>query len=759
MRNLILSGVLSLVFFISFAQQRTDILLNKLQAAGEDTVKVAALNELCWEYKNINPEKALKYGMEALELAKELLENSTSQDEIAINKKGVATSLNNIGVVHDYQGNYDDALNYYLQAQKINEELNDRISIATSLNNIGVIYYYLGNDQSAIDSYLQALEIRKELSKSPDPVVALAAKQGVAGSLNNIGLVYLNRGSITRNSDDYDKAIDYFMQSLEIKEELEDSPDEAVAKAGKQGIARSLSNIGMVYKYRGDLSGNPDDYEKVVQYYLDGLEKFEELGDKKGMVINMINIGEVYSIHGKNDKAIEQLEKSLDIAEEIGAKSEITACFKKLSALYQGKNNLEKALEYQKLYSQMKDSVLNEESGKQIIEMQTKYESEKKEKQIEIQTLELSRQELKLKKNRILRYALIIGLGLALSLAFLLYNRYRIKQKANAELSSAYDIIAEKNEAITDSIEYAKTIQQAIMPKEEEMKEALPGHFVFFQPREIVSGDFYWFKAAPPRPSPSDSYREWRAVEGPFIAACDCTGHGVPGAFVSMIGNDLLNQIIIEKNVNDPGEILSLLNNGIKSVFTHEDEQEAQDGIDMALCHLSPALSEGEGESSREIPFISSEKNNGYLLQFAGANNPLYIIRMEEGRGSASPGYLSGRDENKEINEQNNPSYILQEIMGDRQKIGGKTEFNYNFTTHKIELQKGDTIYIFTDGYTDQFNEQTGRKFSTKRFKELLLSIQSKSMHEQKEIVSKTINEWKGKEDQIDDMLVIGIKV
>jgi len=256
--------------------------------------------------------------------------------------------------------------------------------------------------------------------------------------------------------------------------------------------------------------------------------------------------------------------------------------------------------------------------------------------------------------------------------------------------------IEEQKKDITDSIVYAKHIQEAILPELEKVQSVLTESFILFKPKDIVSGDFYWFT---------------QKKERVIFAACDCTGHGVPGAFVSLIGNDLLNQIIIEKDKDNPGEILSLLSMGMKSVFTRTgSEQQAKDGMDMSLCVFD---------------------KNFKTLEFAGAQNPLFLIRRGE----------------------------LIQIKGDKQPIGGSTELNYHFTNHKIELQKGDTIYIFSDGYQDQFGGDKDKKFTSRRFKQLLLDIQGESMENQKQILVQTIEKWKGDRVQLDDILVIGVKI
>jgi len=256
--------------------------------------------------------------------------------------------------------------------------------------------------------------------------------------------------------------------------------------------------------------------------------------------------------------------------------------------------------------------------------------------------------------------------------------------------------LAEKNEEITASITYAQNIQRAILPSVRSIEKGFTDSFVLFRPRDIVSGDFYWY-----------ADKEDKS----FIAACDCTGHGVPGAFVSMIGNNLLNQIILEKNIENPGEIISQLNRGVKFAFTQEGEQEAQDGMDMVLCVL--------------------DKKKG-ILQFAGANNPIILIRDDE----------------------------FEVIKADRKSIGGDTSVDFNFQNFELEIKKGDTFYMFTDGYPDQFGGGKGKKFMMKRYREMISENYKKPMSEQREIYHQVLLDWMGTEyEQIDDILVIGVKV
>ena len=267
-------------------------------------------------------------------------------------------------------------------------------------------------------------------------------------------------------------------------------------------------------------------------------------------------------------------------------------------------------------------------------------------------------------------------------------------QKAEAEKYKL--IIEEKNRNITDSIYYAKRIQLAKLPRTEKISASLPQSFVLFKPKDIVSGDFYFF------------HRSNHLV---YIAASDCTGHGVPGALMSMIGSDKLMDSVSKSS--DPSEILKHLNRGIKySLHQSDGDESIRDGMDLALCS------------------INTENNN---LQFAGANRPLWIIRK-------------GKTE-------------IEEIKGTNMAIGGRTVDDQNFESHQLKLMKGDTFYITTDGYADQFGGIDGKKLMTRKFKEILINIQDKPMQEQELYLENYIENWKAGTEQLDDILVIGVRL
>lgn len=271
-----------------------------------------------------------------------------------------------------------------------------------------------------------------------------------------------------------------------------------------------------------------------------------------------------------------------------------------------------------------------------------------------------------------------------------------------------------KHREVIDSVNYAKRIQEAILPSLNEISECFPNSFVLFKPKNIVSGDFYWF-----------SQKNGKKI----IASIDCTGHGVPGAFMSVIGSTLLNQIVNEKGITDPAEILNHLNNGVNhSLHQSQTGSESRDGMDAAVCCFEePFLTSTPSANGEEIKSAEITVS----LQYAGANRPLYYIK-------------------------NN---ILEEIKADKFPIGG---LDYNdqkrFSTHTFQIKKNDTIYICTDGFADQFG-QNNKKLKTKKFKEVLLSIQDSSMEEQKKYLDTFIENWRENLEQTDDILVIGIRV
>jgi serine phosphatase RsbU (regulator of sigma subunit) len=277
-----------------------------------------------------------------------------------------------------------------------------------------------------------------------------------------------------------------------------------------------------------------------------------------------------------------------------------------------------------------------------------------------------------------------------------MFNRYRLKEKTNKLLEEQNLIISEKNKDISDSINYAKKIQDAILPSQSEIEKVFPEQFILSLPKDVVSGDFYWFT----------QYEHLKL----FVVA-DCTGHGVPGAFMSMIGNTLLNNIVIERNITRPDLILNELRKEIIKALKQGEDSQSKDGMDISLICLN---------------------TNTNILQAACANNPIWIIKKDRS---------------------------LIEIKADKQPIGYVSNVFKDFTLHDIQLEKGDSFYQFTDGYADQFGGEKGKKFKYNQLKEILIEHKELPLKQQMVVLKNTFDKWRGNLQQIDDVLVSGIRV
>ncbi len=670
-----------------------------------------------------NYPKAVEYYQKALKINEELGR-----------KSGIAANLGNIGNVYDDQSNYPKALEYYQKALKINDELGNKSGIAINLGNIGNVYDDQSNYPKAVEYYHKSLKINEELGN----------KSGIARNLLNIGLVY-------QDQSNYPKALEYYHKSLKICEEL----------GNKYGIALNLGNIGNIYE-------NKSNYPKALKYYQKALKIQEEIGYKYGIAINLGSTGELYNDLKQHTKAIQYANQALTIAKETGALELEKSAYSVLANAYKGLNNYRKALEYKDKWIELNDSIFNTEKTKALADMNARYESEKKEQQIKQQQTELKaskalaeKEKAEKERQHTQRNLFIIAFGLMIVLAVFVFRSYRQKKKANTLLTIQKQEIAEKNEElnqqneeirsqrdeiekqknkiekihkeVSQSIDYAQRIQTSILPDGKIMQKYLSDYFVFFKPKDVVSGDFYWA-----------THIENHTV----IAVADCTGHGVPGAFMSMLGTSFLREIVQKEYITHTGVILRKLRKEIIKALKQTGEQgEQKDGMDMAIIS------------------INYETN---VVQFSGANNPLYLITNDELRitntdSTAVKLFDNPESFKEDISDKNLKSKIqnlklLYEIKPDKMPIAIYEKMD-SFTTHEIQLEKDDQLYLFSDGYADQFGGTKGKKFKYKPFKQLLIDNCKLTMQEQKEILEKLFEEWKGTNEQVDDITVVGIKI
>ncbi|MDM8517740.1 adenylate/guanylate cyclase domain-containing protein [Desulfobacterales bacterium HSG16] len=363
--------------------------------------KLDALNQLVKAYWGSAPLKSVSYGKMALQ-----------QAELSGDAKDVAEALNNIGVAFKNMGDYEQAMDYYLNALKIRETLSDRKEIANSLHNVGVLYDYLLNYEKALEYYHQALTIREEIGD----------KKGIASSYNNIGIIH-------HFSEEYQKALDYYHRALNLRKQIED----------KKGVGSSMNNSGAAYRALGN-------HKEALSYFLKAINIFKELNDTYEVANISNNIGELYLELEQYPKAEEYLKLGLSLGKKIGAKELIRESYEFFSRLHVADKDYQKALEYFKLSADVKDMIFTEENSRKIADMETKYEMEKKEKEIELLKKDNDIQQLEVGKQKLLRNSFLVGLTLVMVLALVLYNRFRLKKKAHSELETAHSIIKEEKD-------------------------------------------------------------------------------------------------------------------------------------------------------------------------------------------------------------------------------------------------------------------------------------------------------------------------
>lgn len=643
----------------------------------KDTAGITrCLNNLGFLFENQgNYMKSLEYYEQSLELAEQ------TNDFLLY-----SMNINNIGIIYEYRDDYPTALEYYQKALKLGEEIDNQKIISRALNNIGNIYLTQNEFDMALECYNNSLEIAESINDSI----------GITNCYTNLGIVLFYK-------EDFDKAIEYTYTSKEISEKIND----------KAGVARCYLNIGYIFE-------SIEKYEKAIENYLESNKIYEEIGDSSNICLNWINLGIVYMLKKDYQTAIDFSLKALDIANQKQLIQTQRIVHENLAEIYEINGDYKNSLKHFKKYKILNDSLFNEEKIKKLtaLEYTYKFEKEKHETEIEQQKKDAIQQADR-RLNLFIIYSLLTAFLVMIIIAGIIYYFYIQKKKINNLLAKQKIDIEQKNEElelqkqlieeahyqITASVNYSKSIQNAVLPKNSEIKKILPNSFIFFQACNIVSGDFYFVK---------------KIKHFKFFAAADCTGHGVPGAFLSMLGITLLNEILRSEITNSAmilNELRSLSKNILQQTGTVGEKQE---GMDIAFCTINHDTLE---------------------MSFAGAYNPCWIFRIKLPESSK----LSG-------------SYEQIILEADRQPVG--IYFNEKpFSEHKFQLMENDIIYIFSDGYYSQFGGEKNEKFKRFRFQDLLKSVCYLPVDKQKQIVENKFNEWKGNREQTDDVLVISVKI
>lgn len=562
---------------------------------------------------------------------------------------GLADVMYEQGVMHRRMGDMASALDTYFEALDKQRELDDSWGSSATLMEIGVAHRLINKERKSIEFLEESQRIRQRIGD----------RWGEAATLMNMGLAYKALGKL-------DEALEAQQKSIRIKEETNDT----------RGLPPAYHGLGEVYAQMGKT-------EQAMQSFRKAYDLADTAGDKYGVVILGLSLGRMHQKQENYDAAVEELKPLLPIAQEINAQELQYKIHDTLSQLYSTRQQFEKALHHHRKFHQVKEEVLNEKTNLQIQQADAKYEAKTARQEAEIYRLknvELAKanEAIKAKQQE-------------------LENAYEEIQSKNQNLSKTLRQLELVHQRMEDSIHYAQRIQNALLPHRSELKQALPESFIFYQPRDIVSGDFYWL---------SESEDEV------VFAAADCTGHGVPGGFMTVLGKTLLNKVVMDHEETRPDSILEQLDEQLLLALGAREERNIADGMDISI-----------------FTYHKSKRT----VQISGAKNDTYLVRDGE----------------------------IEVIKASVSPIGG-SKLHYrkskSFTSQEFSLKQGDMLYMASDGFQDQFGGKDKEKFTRRRFRELLSNLGKLPVSEQRHVLERTFKEWKKQEDQLDDILVVGIR-
>lgn len=663
--------LISIDFISAQNRKNIDSLFSIINTTKNDSLKIEAYNELVWEYYGIKNDSALYFAKKGISIA-----------EKTKYKIGLGNSFRYAGIVYERMANYPKALESQQKALSIYEKVNYKPGIANSLMNIGVIYKSGGEFSKALEYGYKSLKICEEIDQKP----------GIAANLGNLGNIHNQMGQ-------KDKALECYLKAYEIDKEMNND----------YGIGVSLVNIGSIYLSKKE-------YQKALNYLIQSIEVRQKIGSIQGLAISYNTLGDVYLAIKNSYRAEECYRESLKLSKEAGAMDSEKDANHGLYTISKMRRDPTNALVYYEEFVRLKDSIFNSEKNEVLNSLKTQYELEKQESNLKLKAdseKKLIKEEAKLREehnkkradqehfiDQLVIIGVIVVLIVVLIFSFFLYNRFKITTKQNKIIESQKQIVEEKNKQITDSINYAQRIQTALLPAESDLKNVFAESFIYFQPKDIVSGDFIWLHRV--KESDKDYF---------FFAIADCTGHGVPGGFMSMLGTSFLNEIVIEKRIHQPAEVLNTLREKVIHSLKQRDESaESKDGMDIVFL---------------KFDFSKNE------LTYSAANNGFYLV---------------------------NPKGELKEFDPDKMPIGVYGEMN-SFKQQTVSLEKGSMIYTFTDGFADQFGGEAGKKFKYAQFEKLLLENSLTTAETQKQRVITAFSNWKKDYEQVDDVCLSGIRV
>ena len=650
-------------------------LIDSLKAITEsdahDTIRIEAYH--IWDDMIYieDPELDLEINQIVYDISKEnLLSKKLSPREVRIYIGCMARSLNVIGLINTDQANYLEAQENFHQSLKYAEYIKDSAQISGPLNNLGMIYNLQGFSEKSLYYYEKAMEIDGD----SDPM-----SKGIY--LNNIGQCYadLNNEKL---------ALNFFRQSLVLSRDNNDLSN----------YSDALVNIGNIY-----LSDN-NNLDSALHYYEMALAVCDSINYVGLQAVCLSKIGTIHLLKNDPQKALTYCNTSLSLLADENSPAKEKYCQECLYLSYKELNNTSKALIHLERLIVLRKELKDQATLDELMTAQFNFKYEKKQisdslAMASIQRIREVQLQADIKSKNTIQYVLYAGIGGLILIAIVLYRNFKLKQKDNEIIAAQKRIVEdqkhlveEKNQEITDSITYAKRLQEAILPSRDKISMLLPESFVLYLPKDIVAGDFYWLE---------------ESGNKVLFAIADCTGHGVPGALVSVVCNNSLNRAVREFKLTQPAEILNKTRELVIETFKSSSTT-VKDGMDIALCCFD----------------LKSRQ-----LEYAGANNSLYLLNSEE----------------------------FKEIKADKQPIGTYTNPT-PFTNHIVEIENGDELFLFTDGFADQFGGEKGKKYKYKPFKEFLINLSGMSAVKQKAALENEFSRWLGDYEQIDDVCIMGVQ-
>jgi len=727
----------------SQARNKLDSLLRNEKFVKEDTNGIRHLYRTSKLYRKINYDSAVSYLSKALTLAykvqnkrfilhvynesvglqkikgdlRQLVDTVQKAKQLAEEFKELSYLITfnlELGITYRKLSNFDKSIRYLLEGLKIAEQTKDLHGTYNAYNSVANTYSQTGEIKGSLLDLERALHYYEKAYDASDK-----NNKAVSGMiLNNKGVTYFNIGKIHNDSSALKNAIIFYQKSLQLRIE-ENNPSE---------LASSYDNLASAYQHLYEVTKTENNLDIALVNYEKAIEIAKKVNSPEVHTHITANYAACLSLIGRKRKDKKILYKAASLLTQtvrLALKNEdvysAMNLYENLNYCFEALNKPDSALYYLHRHIALKDTLLSQENKQVAVEMAAKFESDLKDTENNNlkQQAELREEVISKKSNtiKLMIAASVIMLGLIvmvfISRQKINKSRALIKQQ-QLETQKQKVLIEEKQKEIVDSINYSKRLQDAAIPSLEYFRSLLPDSFVFYKPKDIVAGDFYWIhELSTPSPVTSGCH----PVEGGvgkvnqkqiLLAAADCTGHGVPGALVSIVCLNALNRCVEEYKLTQPAQILDKAAEIIQQSF-RQTENDVKDGMDIALCLFDL---------------------NNYKGYYAGANNPVWIISGTE----------------------------VKEIKGDSQPVG-QQHIPKPFTQHTFDLKKGDAVLLATDGFADQFGGPKGKKFKYKQFSELLLSMNKQPMENQSELLNNKFEAWKGNLEQVDDVLILGVKI